>query len=120
MEQGKRNDLEDRLVSFAVRISALAETLPATACGKYLSGQLIRSGFSPALNYGEAKSAESSNDFIHKMKIALKELRESFVSLKILRKTTCMRDDGALEFCLKECNELISIFVKSIQTARSE
>ncbi|HTX87604.1 MAG TPA: four helix bundle protein, partial [Bacteroidales bacterium] len=78
-------DLEERLVRFAVRISDLVESLPVSMCGKYLSGQLIRSGLSPALNYGEARSAESVNDFIHKMKIALKELRETFISLKIVQ-----------------------------------
>jgi four helix bundle protein len=105
MELGKRNDLEDRLVSFAVSISALAEALPSTVSGKYLSSQLIRSGFSPALNYGEAKSAELSNDFIHKMKIALKELRESFISLKILRQINSLEGNSVLDFCIKECNE---------------
>ena len=85
METGKIFDLEDRLVVFAVKISNLVESLPTTISIRNISGQLIRSGTAPALNYGEAKSAESPNDFIHKMKIALKELRESFIALKILR-----------------------------------
>jgi four helix bundle protein len=85
--------------------------------GKYLSGQIIRSGFSPALNYGEAQSAESLGDFIHKMKISLKELRETYISLKILCVTNISIEERLLEHHLKECNELISIFVKSIQTA---
>jgi four helix bundle protein len=117
MEEGKRQDLEDRLVMFAVKISNLAESIPHNASGKYLFGQFIRSGFSPALNYGEAKSAESSNDFIHKMKIALKELRETFIALKILRQIKIHEVDLLLDQCLLECNELISIFVKSVQTA---
>jgi four helix bundle protein len=110
-------DLEDRLVNFSIMISDLLENLPATISCKYISGQLIRSGLSPALNYGEAKSAESINDFIHKMKVALKELRESFIALKILRKMKIQEKEMNIEICITECNELISIFVKSIQTA---
>jgi four helix bundle protein len=117
MEKGKIFDLEDRLVEFAVKISALAESLPATLSTRHISGQLIRSGTAPALNYGEAKSAESSNDFIHKMKIALKELRESYIALKILDKLNFQEQENMIDSCLVECNELISIFVKSIQTA---
>lgn len=117
MEKRNNCDLEDRLVSFAVMISNLIENLPSSSGCKYISGQLIRSGFSPALNYGEARSAESVNDFIHKMKISLKELRESFVSLKILKKMKVQERNIILEHCYTECNELISIFVKSIQTA---
>jgi four helix bundle protein len=119
MEKEKRYDLEDRLVMFAVSISNLAELLPANASAKYISGQLIRSGFSSALNYGEAKSAESSNDFIHKMKIVLKELRETYNSLKILRNITLGKESDFLDRCLQECNELVSIFVRSIQTAET-
>src|ERR1700761_9845609 len=76
-------DLEERLIDFAVIISDIIEALPNTRFGNYIAGQLIRSGCSPALNYGEAQSAESRNDFIHKMKLILKELRESLISLKI-------------------------------------
>ncbi|MCX6277594.1 MAG: four helix bundle protein [Bacteroidetes bacterium] len=65
MEKEERKyDLEDRLIVFGVMISNLAESMPETMVGRYISGQIIRSGFSPALNYGEAKSAESTNDFI--------------------------------------------------------
>ena len=72
-------DLEDRLIEFAVRIIALIESLPKTKVGKHVGGQLLRSGTSPAPNYGEAQGAESRSDFIHKMKICLKELRETRV-----------------------------------------
>ena len=85
MIEEKKYDLEDRLIKFAVLIANLAETLPETMFGRYIGGQLVRSACSPALNYGEAKSAESLNDFIHKMKICLKELRETLVSLKIIQ-----------------------------------
>jgi four helix bundle protein len=117
MEKEMKFDLEDRHVTFAVKISALVESLPTTISARNISGQLIRSGTAPALNYGEAKSAESSNDFIHKMKIALKELRESYIALKILSQINLPELDNLLDSCLLECNELISIFVKSIQTA---
>ena len=117
METGKKNDLEDRLVAFAVKISTLVESLPTTISARNISSQLIRSGTAPALNYGEAKSAESSNDFIHKMKIALKELRETYIALKILSQINTPEQNNLTDSCLLECNELISIFVKSIQTA---
>jgi four helix bundle protein len=110
-------DLEERLIKFGVLISILVEELPNTITGKYLAGQLIRSGLSPALNYGEAQSGESINDFVHKMKIALKELRETFISLKIIKQKQYKQVVNITDSCLKECNELICIFVKSIQTA---
>ncbi len=108
--------LEDRLVDFAVRVIHVVEALPDTKAGKHIAGQLVRSGTSPALNYGEAQSAESRSDFVHKMKVCLKELRETFICLKIIeRKPMCSK--SRLTPLLKECDELISIFVKSIQTA---
>ena len=113
----KKFDLEDRLVKFSVLIISLAESLEVSMAGKYIAGQIIRSGISPALNYGEAKSAESTNDFIHKMKVALKELRETYISLKIIQAKPLTKKDELLLQCLNEGNELISIFVKSIQTA---
>ena len=72
-------DLEDRLIDFAVRIINVIEALPNTKVGNHIGGQLLRSGTSPAPNYGEAQSAEFRRDFIHKMKIALKELRETLI-----------------------------------------
>lgn len=81
---GKRNyDLEDRLIEFSSRIIHVVETLPSTRSGKYIAGQLIRCGLAPALIYGEAQSAESRDDFILKMKIGLKELKETRICLKI-------------------------------------
>jgi four helix bundle protein len=79
-------DLEERLIDFAVNITDIIEALPNSRIGNYIAGQLVRSGCSPALNYGEAQSAESRNDFIHKMKTILKELRESMISLKIIER----------------------------------
>ena len=69
--------LEDRLIDFAVIIVGVVEALPNSMGGNHIANQLIRSGTSPAPNYGEAQSAESRKDFIHKMKISLKELRET-------------------------------------------
>jgi four helix bundle protein len=79
---------------------------------------LLRSGTSPALNYGEAQSAESRNDFIHKLKIALKELRESYNSLQIIQRAELSNNVQLIEQTSKECNELIAILVKSIETAQ--
>lgn len=74
-------------------------------------------GISPSLNYGEAKASESLNDFIHKMKICLKELRESFVAIKIIQRAK-MNESPEMAYLFKECNELVAIFVKSIHTAQ--
>lgn len=79
-------DLEERLIDFAISVIKISESLKSSAAGRHISGQLVRSGTSPALHYGEAQSAESMNDFIHKLKILLKELRETLVALKIIAK----------------------------------
>ncbi len=110
-------DLEDRLISFAVQVCRIAEKLPATRVGHHVAGQLIRSGTSPASNYGEAQSADSRRDFLHKMRICLKELRETHVWLRFVRRLNLDRSE-TLEQATAEANELISIFVRSIQTAR--
>ncbi len=86
MKEEKIFDLEERLISFAVRIIALADSLPNTRTGNHISGQIIRCGTSPASNYGEAQSAESRVDFIHKMKICLKELRETKIWLLMIER----------------------------------
>ena len=112
--------MEDRLIKFAVQIISLSDNISTTKAGKHLIGQLIRSGTSPALNYGESRSAESLKDFIHKLQIILKELRESFISLKIISKARLVSDEKILNHAIKECDELISIFVKSIQTSKKK
>lgn len=112
----RKYDLEERLINFSVLLIQLAEKFPKSFSGNHLAGQLTRSGTSPALHYGEAKSAESRSDFIHKMKIALKELRETNICLKIINKLHWF-EQGALTGVLTACNELVSIFVKSISTA---
>ena len=89
----------------------------SSKASSHLSGQIIRSGTSVALNYGEAQSGESKKDFIHKMKIVVKELRETFVCLKIIQKAKLAKLNDKLNQALQENNELISIFVSSIKTA---
>ena len=119
MSKDKRKfDLEERLIDFAGRIIRTAESLPKTKIGNHISGQLIRCGTSPAPNYGEAQSAESLADFIHKMKICLKELRETRVWLLMIVRTNLLKPVSKLEPLIDENNELISIFVKSIDTAK--
>jgi four helix bundle protein len=117
MSKEKTFDLEDRLVGFAARCIKVSDVLPSTKAGQHLAGQLCRSGTSPALNYGEAQGAESRKDFVHKMSIALKELRETCICLKILMKAE-MLDIEKLQPLADEANELISIFVTSIKTAK--
>ena len=111
-------NLEERLINFAVLILEVAEKLPETKGSCHLSGQLVRCGTAPALHYGEAQSAESRKDFIHKMKIALKEMRESMICLRIIERKKYLPDQSIVNL-LAELNELISIFVKSIETAKA-
>ncbi len=113
----RKFDLDERLIDFAAFIIDIAESLPKNFAGNHIGAQLVRSGISPALNYGEAQSAESRNDFIHKMKIAVKELRETFNCLRIIEKKRGSPQDK-LSLILNENNQLISIFVKSIETAK--
>jgi four helix bundle protein len=108
--------LEDRLIDFAVTIISVVEILPNTKAGNHIANQLIRSGTSPAPNYGEARGAESTKDFIHKIKISLKELRESLIWLKIITRKNLV-ELKEIESAIKECNELISIFVATTKTA---
>ena len=109
--------LENRLIKFAVLIIKITNELPVNRASNQLGGQLLRSGTSPALNYGEARSAESLKDFIHKMQLVLKELRESHVCLKIIYLSNLYQTEDSILDAKTECNELISIFVKSVQTA---
>jgi len=111
-------DLEDRLIDFAVRIIRLSAALPATQAGSHVAQQILRSGTSPAPNYGEALAAESQADFIHKLKIALKELRETEVWLKIVAKAQMIKSASQLAPLLKETDECSAILFASIQTAK--
>ena len=113
----RKFDLDERLINFAVSIIDIAESLPKSFSANHIGSQLVRSGTSPALNYGEAQCAESRNDFIHKMKIATKELRETYNCLKIIYKKNWISQQK-LDLILNENNQLIAIFVKSIDTAK--
>ena len=112
----KSFELDTRLIDFAASIIEIAENLPTSSAGQHLSYQLIRSGTSPALNYGEAQAAESRKDFIHKMKIALKELRETYNCLRIIHRRQWIQKEK-IEHVINENNQLIAIFVSSINTA---
>ncbi len=82
-----------------------------------ISNQLCRSSSSAALNYGESRSAESKRDFIHKKKLVLKEMRESHVALKIVRKSELAHSNEVVNDLIEECNQLVAIFVTTIRTA---
>lgn len=114
-----KQELENRLIDFAATIIIVASKFEKNYAGNHLSGQIIRSGTSPALNYGEAQSAESKRDFIHKMGICLKQLRETFVCLKIIEKANLSSELENISKAKTEVNELISIFVSSIKTSKN-
>ncbi|MCG8584477.1 MAG: four helix bundle protein [Pirellulales bacterium] len=110
-------DLQDRLVEFSVRVIAVVEALPNDRTGNHIAGQLLRSGTSPLANHAEAQSAESRRDFVHKMKVALKELRETRAWLLVIERKPLISNPAKMTDILAESNELISIFVASIRTA---
>lgn len=112
-------DLKERLINFAVRIIRLSEKLPDTKAGRHIANQILRSGTSPAPNYGEASGAESRSDFIHKLKIALKELRETEIWLKIIIRSQQIEKTERLNELINETDELIAIVFKSIDTAKN-
>lgn len=120
MNIDKKTDLDDRLIDFAVLIIEIINEISKCKSGRHLSAQLVRSGTSPALNYGEAKRAESRRDFIHKIQIVLKELEETHINLKILNRTKLCNSEKKLNQVLCECDELIAIFVKSVHTAKQK
>ncbi len=113
-------NLEERLINFSVNIIHLNSNVTNVYAKTHLQNQIIRSATSSALNYGEAQSAESRKDFIHKTGICLKELRETLVCLKIMEKANLLEKANSLHQLKKENDELISIFVKSIQTSKSK
>jgi four helix bundle protein len=110
-------DLEERLLEYAARIIRMVEKLPSTRAGNHVVGQLLRSGTSPLPNHGEAQAAESANDFIHKFRICLKELRETRRWLRLVQRVPLL-SPRRVQPLLDETEELIRIFAKSIQTAK--
>jgi len=111
----KGDDIEERLINFAVRVINLCACLPKTQAGQHIGQQILRSSTSPAANYAEARGAESDKDFIHKLKISLKELNETRVWLKIVYKTE-MQPEHKLRNILTESDELCRIINASIKT----
>jgi four helix bundle protein len=116
--QSQADELEDRLIDFAVRIVKLSARLPKTAAGRHVAGQILRSGTSPAPNYGEARGAESTADFVHKVRIVLKELNETSIWLRVIERSQILKTE-LLTDIINENSELCKIFTASLKTARS-
>lgn len=114
----KGADLEERLLDFAVRVGRAIDALPDTRLGRHIASQLVRSGTSPAPNYAEACAAESKKDFIHKLAIVLKELRESSIWIRLIVRSTLLPEQR-LESLRDECDQLCKIIAKSLVTAKS-
>jgi four helix bundle protein len=110
-------DLEDRLLDFAMAVVELTDDLANTRAGDHIAGQLLRCGTSPYGHHGEVESAESGKDFIHNLKVCLKELRETRRWLRLVSRLKKMNQVPRLVPCLAEVEELIRIFVASVRTA---
>ena len=112
--------MENRLIGLSLDIESLCKVLNTGYMSNHLTDQIIRSSTSAALNYGEAQAAESKKDFIHKISIVLKELRETQISLKLL--SGSVKDDHKhlYKHCLDECDQLIAIYHKTVMSARSK
>jgi four helix bundle protein len=110
-------DLEDRLLDFAAKIVELTESLPNTRAGNHIAGQLLRCGTSSLSNHGEVEAAESRRDFLHKLRICLKELRETKRWLRLVGRVKRVGTSANFTSCLNEVEELIRIFVASVRTA---
>ena len=113
----KAYNLEDRFVEYSCRMIDVVEALPNTRAGNYIAGQLVKSCISPTFNYGEVQGAESRNDFIHKLGVVLKELKECRTALKIIRRKELIKPIKRTDGLFKETEELIAIIGKSIETA---
>ena len=108
-------DLEDRLLEFTAKIVRLADSLPNTKAGNHIAGQLLRCGTSPLANHGEVEAAESRKDFLHKLRICLKELRETWRWLRLIGRLD-LTQGNQLRAVLTEVEELIRIFAASVRT----
>ncbi len=115
----RKFDLEDRFVDYTCRMIDVVEALPKTRAGNYIAGQLIKSCNSPTFNYGEVQAAESKNDFVHKLGVVLKELKECRTALKIIRRKEMIKPVSKLKDIFSETEELIAIIAKSISTAKN-
>lgn len=110
--------LLERLLDFAARIGNVVDALPETRLGRHVAGQLVRSGTSPAPNYAEARGAESRRDFVHKLSIALKELRETHCWIQLIVKAN-LQPEPRMAHLAQECTELMNIVAKSIVTTKA-
>jgi len=111
----RKYDLEERLLNFTASVVRLADSLPNTKAGNHIAGQLLRCGTSPLANHGEVEAAESRKDFLHKLRICLKELRETWRWLRLIRRLELTQSDQ-LRAALTEVEELIRIFAASVRT----
>jgi four helix bundle protein len=118
MAKRAAEDLEERLLDFAVRVGAVVDALPDTRMGRHVASQLVRCGTSPAPNYAEGCGAESRKDFIHKLGISLKELKESRCWLRMVMKGRLL-SATRLAPLIDECEQLCNILARSILTAKS-
>ena len=113
-------DLEERLLEYSVRILKIVEQLTNNRAGNHIAGQLLKSRTSPYPNHGEAQAAESPKDFIHKLRISLKELRETERWLKLIQRVPLIKKPELLNEIIQETDEIIKIFVTSIKTAEKK
>ncbi len=113
----KASQLSERFLNYAAEIVKLVMKLRRTSAGREIGGQLLRSGTSAGANYEEGCGAQSKADFVHKLQIVFKELRESLFWLKLTRKSELLKDDS-MEWLIKETKELSNIIAKSLITAK--
>ena len=113
----RADELEERLIEFAVRIVKLSANLPRTSAGRHIAGQILRSGTSPAPNYGEARGAESHADFVHKLRVVLKELNETSIWLRIIERSHLIRKE-LIRDIVQENTELCRIFAANLKSTR--
>ena len=113
-----KKDLENRLIEFSVGVTQCMERKANNPTVRHLKDQIIRSSNATALNYGEAQSAESKKDFIHKTGIVLKELRETQINLRMVKLLLASDNDPIIDELLKENDELLAIFHKTVMTAK--
>jgi len=117
-KQERADQLEERLIDFAVRIIHLSARLPKTPAGRHVAGPILRCGTSPAPNYSEARAAESHADFVHKLRVVLKELNETLVWLRMMRKSELITP-ALLVDIVDENSQLCRIVTSSISTAEA-
>jgi len=113
----KKLELENRLIKFSVSIIEMTKSLENEFESQHLSKQIIRSGTASALLYGEAQGAPTKKDFIHKISLVLRELRETLINLQIIQQSHLMPNQELMDNIIDENNQLIAIFIKTLQTS---